>query len=133
MRSIEQTIDLLEALAGASRPLRLVAEVLAEIAAGAPQGRARELAGPEPQDFVDMAPPHARPRGDPVRLIPSWYDGPFGPDMTGDVLLPGPDARIGASTFEEGLSPRTAPRVRLNSPRSAAFAGLRPQVRAGQR
>lgn len=36
-----------------------VAEVLTEIATGAPQGRAPELAGPEPQDLVDMA---RRPR-----------------------------------------------------------------------
>lgn len=38
-------------------------------------------------------------RGDSIRLIPSWHDGPFGHDMAGDVLLPGPDARIATTTL----------------------------------
>jgi hypothetical protein len=37
-----------------------------------------------------------------VRL-PTW-SGVFGPDMAGDVLLPGPDARIAPTTFDEWLA-----------------------------
>ncbi|NYH91081.1 SDR family oxidoreductase [Actinopolymorpha rutila] len=80
-----------------------VAEVLAEIATGAPQGRYREIAGPEPQDLVDMARRTNEARGHPVRLEPTW-SSLLGPEMAGDVLLPGEDARITPTTFDEWLS-----------------------------
>jgi len=44
-----------------------VGEVLAEIATGAPRGRATDLAGPEPQDLVDMARRTLAARGEPLR------------------------------------------------------------------
>lgn len=81
-----------------------VAEVLADIAAGAPRGRAPDLAGPEPHDFVDMARRTQVARGDPIRLVPSWQDSPFGLDMAGDVLLPGPDAQLAPTTFDAWLA-----------------------------
>lgn len=80
-----------------------VAQLLVEVAAGAPRSGILELAGPEAQDFVDMARRTLAVRGDSVRLVPSWHDGPFGADMAGDVLLPGPDAKIAATTFEAWL------------------------------
>jgi uncharacterized protein YbjT (DUF2867 family) len=81
-----------------------VAGVLAEVATGAPRGDAGELAGPEPQDFVDMARRTLDARGDSVRLVPRWDVGPFSSAMAGDVLLPAPDARIGATTFDDWLA-----------------------------
>ena len=42
-------------------------------------------------------------RGEAVRLVPTW-DGPFDRTMAGKVLLPGPDARIMATTFDEWLA-----------------------------
>ncbi len=33
----------------------------------------------------------------------------MGLDMAGDVLLPGPDARIAATTFDDWLAGETAP------------------------
>jgi uncharacterized protein YbjT (DUF2867 family) len=80
-----------------------VADVLAEIAAGQPQGRYVDLAGPEPQDLVDMARRTIEARGHAVRLVPTW-SALFGPDMAGNVLLPGEDARIAATTFDEWLA-----------------------------
>jgi uncharacterized protein YbjT (DUF2867 family) len=80
-----------------------VAGVLAEVAAGRPQGRHADLAGPEPQDLVDMARRTAQARGRTVRLVPTW-SGMFGPEMAGDVLLPGPDARIAPTTFDQWLA-----------------------------
>lgn len=47
-----------------------VAHVLAEIATGAPQGRAPDLAGPEPQDLVDMARRTLAARGEIMKLVP---------------------------------------------------------------
>jgi uncharacterized protein YbjT (DUF2867 family) len=80
-----------------------VADVLAEVAGGEPQGRFLDVAGPEPQDLVDMARRTNEVRGHRVRLIPSW-SGMFGPSMAGDVLLPGDRARIAPTTFDEWLA-----------------------------
>ncbi len=76
-----------------------VGDVLAEIAAGDAQGRATDLAGPEPQDLVDMARRTLSARGESIRLIPSWRSGVFGVDAAGEVLLPGPEARLAPTTF----------------------------------
>ena len=42
-------------------------------------------------------------RGQSLTLVPSW-SGPLGLDMAGDVLLPGPDARIMPTTFDQWLA-----------------------------
>jgi hypothetical protein len=41
-----------------------------------------------------------------LQLIPSWR-GPFGVEMAGEVLLPGPDARIAPTTFDDWLTTQT--------------------------
>jgi uncharacterized protein YbjT (DUF2867 family) len=79
-----------------------VAAILADVAAGQPSGRL-DIAGPETQDLVDMTRRSFAARGEPIRLVPTW-DGIFGVDMAGTVLLPGPDARIGPTTFEQWLA-----------------------------
>ncbi|NDU71847.1 NAD(P)H-binding protein [Actinomadura sp. DSM 109109] len=80
-----------------------VADVLAEVAAGRPRGRHSDVAGPEPQDLVDMARRTDQARGRTVRLVPTW-SGIFGPEAAGEVLLPGPDARIMPTTFDQWLA-----------------------------
>ena len=80
-----------------------VADILAEVAEGEPQGRYPDVAGPEPQDLVDMARRTNEVRGDAVRLVPSW-SGLFGPSMAGNVLLPGDGARIAPTSFDEWLA-----------------------------
>ena len=83
-----------------------VADVLAEVAVGPPQGRCPDLAGPEPQDLVDLARRTRAARGTSIRLVPTW-SGIIGLDMAGDVLLPGPDARIAPTTFDDWLAAET--------------------------
>ncbi|UBU11302.1 SDR family oxidoreductase [Nonomuraea gerenzanensis] len=80
-----------------------VAEVLAEIALGDPKGRYADVAGPEPQDLVDMARRTHQARGREVKLVPTW-SGLFGTEMAGNVLLPGDGARLAPTTFEEWLA-----------------------------
>lgn len=84
-----------------------VAAVLAEIAVGEPRGRHRDLAGPGPQDMVDMARRTlaADGRAD-VTLVPTWDSGLFGTEMAGNALLPEEDARIAPTSFEEWLTAR---------------------------
>ncbi|MGX7671310.1 SDR family oxidoreductase [Plantactinospora sp. DSM 117369] len=80
-----------------------VADILVEIAAGEPQGRYADVAGPEPQDLVDMARRTNETRGHKVKLVPTW-SAIFGPAMAGTVLLPGQGARIAPTTFDEWLA-----------------------------
>jgi uncharacterized protein YbjT (DUF2867 family) len=87
-----------------------VAEVLADIAGGTPQGRYRDVAGPEPQDLVDMARRTHHALGRVVKLVPTW-ESILGLDMAGNVLLPGPNARIAATTFEDWLAYQEARRL----------------------
>ncbi|MFI5897030.1 SDR family oxidoreductase [Actinoplanes sp. NPDC051513] len=79
-----------------------VADALAEIAAGDPGGRHVDLAGPETHDLVDMARRTNDARNRAVRLVPTW-SGLLGLEMAGDVLLPGEDARLAKTTFDEWL------------------------------
>lgn len=81
-----------------------VAEVLARIAVGTPQGRHRDIAGPEPQDLIDMARRTLAAQGRSIRLMPTWHGGIFDETTAGDVLLPAPDAEIAPTTFDEWLA-----------------------------
>jgi uncharacterized protein YbjT (DUF2867 family) len=83
-----------------------VADVLAELAAGSPRGRYADVAGPETQDLVDMARRTLQARGRVVKLVPTW-SGVFGKSMAGDVLLPGENARLAPTTFDEWLAKET--------------------------
>jgi uncharacterized protein YbjT (DUF2867 family) len=80
-----------------------VADVLVEVAVGPPRHGVVELAGPEPQDLVDMVRRLLAARGESLRLLPGW-GGRFGVELAGEVLLPGPDARIAPTTFETWLA-----------------------------
>ncbi|MFD6666078.1 SDR family oxidoreductase [Micromonospora chalcea] len=82
---------------------RDVADILAEVAVGEPQGRHVDIAGPATEDLVDMARRTNEARGHRVRLVPTW-SGVFGTSMAGNVLLPGDDARIAPTSFDDWLA-----------------------------
>ena len=42
-------------------------------------------------------------RGQEIKLVPTWR-GAFGTDMAGEVLLPGENAWLGATTFDAWLA-----------------------------
>jgi hypothetical protein len=56
--------------------------------------------------LVDMARRTLAARGESLRLIPTWR-GRYGVEMAGEVLLPGPDARIAPTTFDDWLTTQT--------------------------
>ena len=62
------------------------------------------MAGPRREDFVDMTRRIMAARGQALTLIPAWGIGPFGTDMAGDVLLPGPGARTTATDLDGWLA-----------------------------
>jgi uncharacterized protein YbjT (DUF2867 family) len=80
-----------------------IAAVLAEVVVGDPQGRHADVAGPQTQDLVDMARRTLAVRGREAALVPTW-SSIFGVEMAGNALLPGDDARIAPTTFEQWLS-----------------------------
>ncbi|WP_326546951.1 NAD(P)H-binding protein [Mycolicibacterium sp. ND9-15] len=80
-----------------------IAGILAEVATGQPQGRHVDVAGPETQDLVDMARRTLDARGQQVKLVPTW-SGVFGLSMAGNVLLPGKNARLAPTTFDDWLA-----------------------------
>lgn len=82
---------------------RDLARVLADRATGRPADATVEVAGPEPQDLVDMARRALAARGETLRLRPSWR-GPFGTEMAGEALLPAGQAITTPTTFEEWLT-----------------------------
>ena len=83
-----------------------VADVLVEVAVGEPVNGISELAGPETQDLVDMARRTLAARGESLRLVPTWR-GRYGVELAGEVLLPGPNARIAPTTFDDWLTTQT--------------------------
>ena len=85
-----------------------VADVVVTSVAAPARFGAIDLAGPGPQDLVDMARRTLTRRGESLTLIPSWQGGPFGIEMAGDVLLPGPDALLAATTFDAWLETEEA-------------------------
>ncbi len=88
-----------------------VAEVLAAVATSEPRGRHVDVAGPEPADLVDMARRTLAARGRPLRLVPSWHTGIFGPEVAGDVLLPSSDAHLAPTSFDTWLAQQSAARL----------------------
>jgi uncharacterized protein YbjT (DUF2867 family) len=85
-----------------------VGDLLAEVAVSQP-GIVPDFAGPELQDLVDMARRAFTARGEAITLVPSWSDGPFGVSMAGEVLLPGPEARLATTTFDQWLHRQGTP------------------------
>ncbi|WP_456599141.1 SDR family oxidoreductase [Blastococcus sp. SYSU DS0616] len=80
-----------------------VASILVELAVGEPKGRYVDVAGPEPQDLVDMVRRTNDVLDRQVKLRPSWSTV-FGPEMAGEVLLPADGARIAPTTFDDWLA-----------------------------
>ncbi|MEU8336628.1 SDR family oxidoreductase [Micromonospora tulbaghiae] len=81
---------------------RDVADILAEVAVGEPQGHHADIAGPATEDLVDMARRTNEARGRRVRLVPTWSGSST--SMSGNVLLPGDGARIAPTSFDDWLA-----------------------------
>ena len=83
-----------------------VAELLAELAAGAPLNGTIEVAGPERFRLCDIATEVATAYEDQRRIIADPRAPYFGAELTDQSLLPGAGARIGALRFEDWLRQR---------------------------
>lgn len=80
-----------------------LAAVLADLATGRPLHAMVEVAGPRPEDLVDLARRTLRVRGRDLRLVPTWR-GAFGLELAGEAMLPSDDALLTVTTFDEWLA-----------------------------
>jgi hypothetical protein len=99
---------------------RAAAQTLADLAAD-PQSTAPgvpilEIAGPRPENLVDMATLYAARTGAKVRIV--GVSDPSDPDTTlneSGALLPGPKATLAGPTFEEWLNATQSVRASAES------------------
>ena len=81
-----------------------VGAALAAIAAGAPRGVDRDLAGPRVEDMPTLVRRYLGARGDTGRVLTVPLPGRWGKALRDGTLLAGPDARLGTQTFDEWLA-----------------------------
>jgi uncharacterized protein YbjT (DUF2867 family) len=92
---------------------RTVAEVLLEVAAAAPRGRAPDLAGPQEAELVDLARAFVRYRGEAITVLP---DAESVAGIPPGALLPEDGARIQGHTFTEWLASDDAAALPVGEP-----------------
>jgi uncharacterized protein YbjT (DUF2867 family) len=85
---------------------REVGEHLADLAAGQPQGRARDLAGPREERLDEMVRAFARHTGHRGWIPRVSLPGPQMKGMRAGLALPGAGAVLGRQTFAEWLAAR---------------------------
>ncbi|MDO9395566.1 MAG: SDR family oxidoreductase [Herbiconiux sp.] len=86
-----------------------VATAVARTTAGAPLNRTIEVAGPDRFALDDLIRTGLASRGDQRTVLAAPEATYFGEKLTGDLLLPGPDATLFATRFVEWLAAQPAP------------------------
>jgi uncharacterized protein YbjT (DUF2867 family) len=80
-----------------------VAEVLAEVASGAPRGIDRDLAGPREESMPHLVRRVLRATGRRLPVLTVPLPGGLGRALRNGTILPGSDARLGTQTFDAWL------------------------------
>jgi len=81
-----------------------VVDALADVVTGDPINGYVEVAGPEPLGLDELVRRRLAVSGDPRRVVADHSVGYFGAVIENDTLTPGPDARIGATSFADWLA-----------------------------
>jgi uncharacterized protein YbjT (DUF2867 family) len=81
-----------------------VAEAVGRIAVGAPLNGTVEVAGPQQFRFDELVRKGLRARNDPREVVADPHARYFGAELDERSLVPGDDARLGETRFEEWLS-----------------------------
>ena len=104
-----------------------VASEVARIAAGTPLNGTVEIAGPDLFRLDDLIRRELAARNDPREVISDPHARYFGGELSERTLVPGDDARLGETHFENWLNqpPRQIPNTSLQS---AAGTGRREQL-----
>ena len=78
-----------------------VAAALGPVVVGAPLEGIQEIGGPERVRMSDFVGAALSAKGDPRRVVADASATYFGAVLTGDELVPGPDAHLGVTTYED--------------------------------
>jgi uncharacterized protein YbjT (DUF2867 family) len=81
-----------------------VVDALADVVTGEPINDYIEVAGPEALGLDELVRRRLAVSGDPRQVVADHSVGYFGAVIENDTLTPGPDARIGATTFADWLA-----------------------------
>jgi uncharacterized protein YbjT (DUF2867 family) len=98
-----------------------VASAVARVAMGAPLNGIVEVAGPEQFRFDELIRMGLSARKDPREVIADPHARYFGTDLTERSLVPGDDAQLGETRFEDWLS-RSAGQVPSTNPQTTTVA-----------
>jgi uncharacterized protein YbjT (DUF2867 family) len=80
-----------------------VAKAVGTVAVGAPLNGTVEVAGPQPFRFDELIRQGLRARNDPREVVADPHARYFGAELSERSLIPGDDARLGETRFEEWL------------------------------
>jgi uncharacterized protein YbjT (DUF2867 family) len=78
-----------------------VAAALGPVVVGAPLGGIQEIGGPEKVRMSDFVAAALSAKGDPRNVVADASATYFGAVLTGDELVPGPDAHLSVTTYED--------------------------------
>ena len=106
-RSREGRLRIVPAMTSQPVAAAEVGAALAEIAVGAPRGLDRDLAGPRVEDMPALVRRYLAAHGDRGRVLTIPLPGRWGTALRDGTLLAGPQARLGAQTFDEWLAETT--------------------------
>jgi uncharacterized protein YbjT (DUF2867 family) len=111
-----------------------VAGTLADVAVGSPLNDTVELAGPEAFPLDELVQRVLHASDDPRRVTADVHARYFGAELDERSLIPGDDARIASTRFEDWLSQSTTHQTRKDlpcSPPSFSSTAPSPSPRAG--
>jgi uncharacterized protein YbjT (DUF2867 family) len=77
-----------------------VASVVARTAVGSPLNGTKEIGGPEKLRMDEFIPAALAKAGDSREVVVDEHATYFGTELSDDSLVPGPDAELGATTYE---------------------------------
>src|SRR5258705_2832504 len=98
-----------------------VANAVGRVAMGSPLNGIVEIGGPEQFRFDDLIRQGLSARKDPREVIPDPNARYFGTELSERSLVPGDDAQLGETRFEDWLS-RSASQIKPTNPQPTAVA-----------
>ena len=87
-----------------------VADAVAEYTLGTPLNAVVEIAGPEKVRLSELVQCFLKRTNDPRTVVPDEHARYFGAELKDDTLVPGPNPRIGALSFDTWFAMPKAPR-----------------------
>jgi uncharacterized protein YbjT (DUF2867 family) len=98
-----------------------VASAVGRVATGSPLNGTAEVAGPEQFHLDEFIRQGLSARNDPREVIADSHARYFGAELSERTLVPGDDARLGATRFEDWLN-RSTPQTPVTNPQPPAVA-----------